>query len=554
MKIRGHEICDETMHVQIVEGEAVSMLTSKTGVWRSVRPVLEEGLAPCSDACPADIRIPRYIHSLADGRVEEAWEILRQNNPLAAITGRVCPCFCEHHCNRAEFDQAIAIKHLERLLGDYGLSRGFDTQGIHRRKQKIAVIGSGPAGLSAAYYLTIKGYQVIVFESMPEPGGMLRWGIPEYRLPKEVVANLIDAIQNLGVEIKTNVIIGRELGFNDVLKQGYEALVIAVGAWNDLKLNVAGEDYSGVITGLEFLRKANSGKGVTVGDTVYVIGGGNTAIDSARVAARLGAKRVGILYRRSRMEMPAIPDEVEASLRDGVEIQFLVTPSEIVGKDGKACGLRCVRMQLGGEDGSGRRRPIPIPGSEFEMEADMVIIAIGQTPDVSFLEGLDIEVSPQGTIPANTKSMETNLSRVFVAGDVQTGPATVIQAVAAGKKAAIGIHSMLNGTEDSESVQNERVVHYENLNLNYFTPEPRRDLEEADIHALENAAIDEARRCFHCGSCNACNICWFMCPDAAILERDGKIAFDYDYCKGCGLCSEECPRGALIVEEENKWQ
>jgi len=554
VKIKGIDVCDETMHVQVVEGEALSLLTSKTGTWRSARPVLIEGLAPCSHACPGKIGIREYLALLGEGKIREAAELLTEDNPLAAITGRVCPCFCEPDCNRGEFDQPIAIKSIERLLGDYAIKQGFSRSGLPIKKERVAIIGSGPAGLSAAYYLARYGYQVTIFEALPVAGGMLYWGVPEYRLPNKIVAEEIEAIKSLGVEIKTKVAIGQELTLKAFLAEGYDAVLVAVGAWNDLKLNVPGEDAEGVIPGVRFLKRVNSGGKVKVGEKVCVIGGGNTAIDSARVATRLGAEHVGILYRRSRAEMPAVSEEVEAALGEGIEIQFLVSPIELIAGDGKVKGIRCLRMELGEPDDSGRRKPIPIAGSEFDVDADTVIAAIGQAPDLSLLGDSEIEVARNGTISANPDTLATNIPKVFVAGDVQTGPATVIQAVAAGKKAALGINSWLTGSETLASPEDERVVKYKDLNVNYFEHEPRQELAGVELETLKDAAIAEAKRCFHCGSCNECNTCWFLCPDGTILSKDGKVDFDYDYCKGCGICVEECPRGAIILEEESKWQ
>jgi len=553
VKIKGFDVCDETMHVQVVEGEAVSILTSKTGTWRSVRPLLVEGIAPCSHACPGTVRIREYLALLEEGKIKEAVALLTEDNPLAAITGRVCPCFCEPNCNRGEFDQPIAIKSLERLLGDYALEQGFSRSDLPTKKERVAIIGSGPAGLSAAYYLARYGYQVTIFEALPVAGGMLYWGVPEYRLPNKIVAEEIEAIKSLGVEIKTNVAIGQELTLNALLAEGYDAVLVAVGAWNDLKLNIPGEDAEGVIPGVRFLKQANSGDEVKIGDRVCVIGGGNTAIDSARMAGRLGAGQVSILYRRSRAEMPAVAEEVEAALGEGIEIQFLVAPTEIFVKDGKVNGIRCLRMELGEPDDSGRRKPIPIAGSEFNVDSDTVIAAIGQAPELSFLDGSGVEIARDGTISANPDSLATNVPKVFVAGDAQTGPATVIQAIAAGKKAALGINSWLTGSETLVSPEGEQVVKYEDLNVNYFEHEPRQELEGAELEALKSAAITEALRCFHCGSCNECNTCWFLCPDGVILSKDGEVDFDYDYCKGCGICVEECPRGAITLEEESKW-
>lgn len=537
----------------VVEGEALSLLTSKTGTWRSVRPVLVEGLAPCMNSCPAGTRIQEYLNLLQEGQVKEAWALLQQDNPLASITGRVCPCFCEPDCNREKFDEPVAIKALERILGDYGLRQGFSLPDITSKEERVAIIGSGPAGLSAAYHLARYGYRVTVFEERPKAGGMLVWGIPEHRLPREIVEKVIESIRGSGVEIKTGVAIGREVSFNDLFDEGYGAILIATGAWKDLKLNLPGEDAESVFPGVGLLNRVSSGDPVKIGEKVCVIGGGNTAIDSARVAARLGTGNVDVLYRRSREEMPALPEEVKAALEEGIVIQFLVTPVEIVIEDGKVSGLRCIRMKLGEPDDTGRRKPLPIPGSEFDVEADMVIVAVGQRPDLSFLDGLGIEISKEGFISFDPGNCATNFPKVFVAGDVQTGSATVIEAIGAGKRAAQGIHSLLseNGEIMPETI--ERVVGFEEINVHYFNREPRHGLEGPGIEASAHEVVAEAKRCFHCGSCNICHTCWILCPDASIREINGKISVDYDYCKGCGICAEECPRGAIVIEEESRW-
>jgi putative selenate reductase YgfK subunit len=553
VKIKGYDICDETMHVQFVEGEALSLLTSKTGSWRSVRPVLAGGRAPCSHACPGSIRIREYMDLLGEGKVHEAAEILVEDNPLGAITGRVCPCFCEPDCNRGGFDEPVAIKQVERLLGDFIVREGFSPPDLPPKEDRVAIIGSGPAGLSAAYYLARYGYRATILEALSVAGGMLNWGVPEYRLPKRVVDQQIEAIKSLGVEIRTGVAVGQDVAFNDLLAEGYDAVLIAVGAQKDLRLNVPGEDAGGVFPGVGFLRQVNAGDTVSLGERVCVIGGGNTAIDSARVAGRLGAGSVSILYRRSRAEMPAVAEEVDAALEEGIEIGFLAAPTEIVVRSGRVAGMRCVRMELGEPDDTGRRRPLPVSGSEFDLEADTLIVAIGQVPDLAFLNGSGVEIDRTGLIGADSQTLVTNIPKVFVAGDALTGPATVIEAVASGKKAAQGIDLRLTGREIRVLPETQRVIKYEDLNVNYFRHEPRLDLRGADVEALTDAGSAEARRCFQCGRCNACNTCWFLCPDAVILEKNGEIEFDYDYCKGCGVCAEECPRGALGMDEESKW-
>jgi len=539
-------VSDERMHVQFVEGEALSLLTSKTGTWRAMRPLLRDAMPPCTSACPARIDIRGYLASVADGKATRAETLLMEDNPLSAITGRVCPCFCEPECNRREFDEAVAIRSIERTLGDDALEQGFASLDVPAREEEVAIIGSGPAGLSAACFLARYGYRVTIFEALPAAGGMLYWGIPDYRLSKKVVKKTIDAISDLGVRVITGTCIGGELALNDLFARGFRAVLVAVGAWNNLKLNIPGEDKEGVIPGVEFLNRFNSGGELALGERVCVVGGGNTAVDSARVAARLGAKKVTILYRRSRAEMPAIGEEVEAALAEDIEISFLAAPVEILVQNGRVAGLRCIRTELGEPDGTGRRRAVPVSGSEFNLDADTVITAIGQAPDLSLLQGLNIEIGSEGS--------STSLPRVFIAGDAQTGPKTVIHAVASGKRAAVEIHSRLGGSEVSLPPDNKPVVRYHDLNVSCFKHEPRQKLEEAELEARECALIAEARRCFHCGGCNLCNTCWFLCPDSSIGSLEDGIAIDYDYCKGCGICVEECPRGALVMEEESKWQ
>jgi len=547
-----------------------------------MRPFYLDKTPPCSHNCPAGEDISLQISLIAQGRFEEALELIRLENPFPGVTGRVCPHPCETECNRAEYGGRVAIHDLERFVADHVAPKRSSVQASQRRDAKVAIIGSGPAGLTCAYHLARWGYPVTVFEALPVPGGMMRVGIPDYRLPKDVLEREIAAIEALGVEIKTNMRLGDNLSLDDL--GDYKAIFIAVGLSKSRRLNIPGEEARGVIPGLEFLKRLNLGEEVRVGSRVVVVGGGNTAMDAARSALRLGAK-VTVLYRRSRQEMPAIPEEVEEALEEGVDIQFLATPVEVLTRDGQVVGLRCIRMRLGEPDESGRRRPIPIEGSEFTVQADAVIPAIGQVADLSFLEAgswkLEVE---RGRIAINEAGATTRPG-IFAGGDVATPFGTVAHAIGSGKRAAMAIDRYLRGEElpsfppFEESVRfsprpvESEIVRFEDLNLAYFEwaerresakrppEERRRDFEEVALGLDEEQALAEASRCFNCGTCIMCDNCLNFCPDVAISRKNGSgpvsypfYEINYDYCKGCGICAEECPRDAISLEEETKWR
>ena len=395
----------------------------------------------CYKRCPQRLRLPEIflsVRSLAADQgylqgLEKALEIIKREIPLPAVCCWVC-----FHPERAKVDRQMVVSALE-------LEEERETSPVPKTHgEKIAIIGSGPAGLTAAYELIKKGYLVAVFESMPEPGGMLRKCIPEYRLPKTVLDTEIKRIKKMGVEIRTNVTVGKDLTIDDLLQRGYKAIFIATGAHKSRKLGVEGEGLKGVLHALDFLWDVNLGKKVKLGDRIAVIGGGNVAIDAARTALRLGSKEVNILYRRSREEMPANPWGVKEAESDGVKIQLLVTPKRILGEDGQVAAVECIRMRLGEPDESGRRRPIPIEGSEFTTDLDAVILAIGEAPDLSLLPK-GMEVVEGNTIAVDPFTMETSLTGIFAGGDAVSGPATVIEAIVAGKRAAVSIDRYLKG-------------------------------------------------------------------------------------------------------------
>jgi len=563
-------------------------LVNKTGSWRYIRPLYVDKIPPCNHSCPAGEDIVGYLALIKEGRYKEAWELIKQENPFPGVCGRVCPHPCESECNRGELGGAIAIHTLERFLADWAAREMEEERGKRREDfashlsplGRVAVIGSGPAGLSCAYHLARHGYYATVFEALPFAGGMMRMGIPEYRLPREVLDREIADIEALGVEIRTNMRVGDDLKLSDL--EDYQAIFIAVGLQKSRKLNVPGEDAEGVIPGLEFLKRVNLGEEVQVGPRVAVIGGGNTAIDAARSALRLGSE-VTILYRRSREEMPAIAEEVEEALAEGIRIRYLAAPTKILAEDGRVSKLECIGMRLGEPDESGRRRPMPIAGSEYALEVDTIIPAIAQEEDVSFLEteSWESETGEQGLIGVRRGRLfidaagATTLPGIFAGGDIATPFGTVAHAVGSGKRAALAIDRYLRG-EDLEGFPpideavhavpkdvDPTVVRFEDLNLAYFEEMERteqaqrpiaervRGFEEVNLGFGEDEARAEAERCCSCGTCNFCDTCFIFCPDVAISRVDHRgYKVNYDYCKGCGVCAEECPRYAISMGRE----
>ena len=404
--------------------------------------IFKEDMPICQATCPANLNIRSYVGLIADGKYAESLAVIRQRLPFALSIGRVCPHPCETACNRGYVDEPIAICGLKRFVADYEMHNNIDPpvelpDQFH--PEKVAIIGAGPAGLSCAFFLAKAGYHSVVFEAMPEPGGMFRYGIPEYRLPTKTLMREINWILAHGVELRCNTRIGQDISFAD-LQRDYGAVFIGVGAWTGMKLGITGEDMEGVVDGVRFLRDANSGKKIDAKGRVIIIGGGNVAMDAARVGWREGFDEVHVVYRRTRKEMPASPWEIDAAEHEGIKFQFLVAPVEVVGDKGRMTGLKCLKMELGEPDASGRRRPVPIEGSDFVIEAENLIAAIGQRPDVTFIpENSEIEITRWNTFAVDKQTYQTNVPGIFSAGDVETGPDIAIRACANGRKAALGI-------------------------------------------------------------------------------------------------------------------
>ncbi len=422
----------------------IALISEKTKIlhWNQYT----ECLAPCRQKCPAQIDIPKYIHYIKEGKYAEALLTIKEHNPLPLTCGRVCPEPCALACRRQIKDEPVAINYLKRFVADWEMDSGRrltipvapDTQ------KRVAVIGSGPGGLSAAYYLRRLGHQVVIFEKMDKLGGMLRYGIPEYRLPKKILDWEIEGILNLGIEVKTGVEFGVDIKMEDIRNQKFDSVFVAVGAWGEHQLNIEGHDAKGVISGIKFLEKFQNGENVSTGKQVIIIGGGNTAIDAARSSKRLGAENVTIVYRRSRNEMPANPAEIVAAEEEGISIRFLSSPNRIITQNGSVEALEITQMELGEPDPSGRRRPVPIEGSEELIACDMIIEAVGQKPDIELLKNDPalkmINFTHWDTIEAEESTLQTDIPYVFTGGDCFTGPGLVVEAIAAGRYAARSIH------------------------------------------------------------------------------------------------------------------
>jgi len=551
-----------------------STLNNKTGTWRYIRPLYEDKTPPCNHACPAGNDIVRYIGALREGNPQAAWRILVAENPLPGVCGRVCPHPCERECNRREFGGAIAIHALERFLADEAAAHAWAPERSQaHRAGRIAVVGSGPAGLSCAYHLARLGYEPTVYEARNQPGGLLRYGIPAYRLPKDVLDREIAAIERLGVRFVLNRRLGDSLAWQELAAA--DAIFLAIGQSSSRPLQVPGESAVGVISGLDFLRRVAEGEsvGAAAGMKAIVIGGGNTAIDAARTALRLGAS-VTVAYRRTQAEMPAIADEVAEAREEGVAFRFLAAPIEVLTRSGCACGVRFQEMRLGAPDASGRARPEPVAGQEFTLPADWVLVATGQELDPGPLRSSGVAIE-HGHIVVGTAT-QTGVARVFAGGDAATGEGTVAQAIGSGKRAALAIdHYLRTGSlEGLELPQGtaahvaprrvaQAVVRVNDLNADYITPEPAPrlpgrtprdlvgDLAEINLGLSTQAAMNEATRCISCGTCVSCDTCLVFCPDVAIARAEGgRYAIAYEYCKGCGICATECPRSALRMEME----
>jgi heterodisulfide reductase subunit A-like polyferredoxin len=494
----------------------------------------KRGEPPCRTTCPIHVNAQGYIALTSAGEFEKAISVVREKNPFPGITGRICHHPCESSCMRGNVDKPIAIDMIKRFLADNEKKKNQKIpvpQKAKPKSKKVAVVGSGPAGLLCAYDLSLMGYKAVIFEELPIVGGMLSVGIPEYRLPREIIKRETDIIKKLGVEIKLNTKIGKDIPLDNLIRD-YDAIFLAIGAHISRKLNIEGEELRGVVRATEFLREINLGKEVKIGEVVTVIGGGNAAIDAARTVLRLGAKRVTIIYRRSIKEMPANLEEIEGAIEEDIKVEFLTNPKRFLGKNGKVIGIECYKMKLGEPDESGRRKPVVIKGSEFVIDTDMVIPAISQEPALDVLGKKELLHSKWKAIDADPVTLETTIKGVFAGGDAVTGPKTYIEAMSAGRKAAISIDRYLSGKDLKENRENEGSYESEiEVDLEGIPFSNRKEPFKIDLDKRkgtfqevvlgfdEKRAVEEAKRCLNCGGCCECMQCVEACePDAIIHD------------------------------------
>jgi NADPH-dependent glutamate synthase beta subunit-like oxidoreductase len=531
-------------------------------------------------ACPAGIDIPTYVTLIGQGKDAEAIEVIRKDNPFPWVCGLVCTRPCEFMCVRGRIDTPVSIKFLKAFAAERALSdrRYRNPPQEPAKGKKVAIIGAGPGGMTAAYYLGLRGYSVRVIEALPMAGGMIMVGIPRYRLPREVIDREVAMIESLGVEFVYNTRFGTDIDLEQLKAEGFEAFLFAIGAHNCFKLGIPGEkEFPQVTDAIDILRDVALGNRHSPGNRVVVIGGGNVAIDAARTCLRLGSEEVTIAYRRTRTEMPADTEEVEQAEEEGIKLSFLTIPVEVIGDEGRVTALKCLRAELVEREGSSRKSPVPILGSDHLIEADVIIGAIGQRVDQECLGGLpDIDWTRRNTLDVNRANMTTSVEGIFACGDAVTGPATVVEAIGGGKKAAEAIHRYLSdmpqatmppvpsrrGRIDMLEVPASTKMVLKHPEMALLHIERRRTtFQQVELGYSENQVREEARRCLRCDVCLRCGRCVEVCRDKMQINALQLGYFDFDHpvqtdfrlteerCIACGACAANCPTGAMKIED-----
>ncbi|MHC4915495.1 MAG: FAD-dependent oxidoreductase, partial [Planctomycetota bacterium] len=562
----GHKSLRELRDVLVPAITAAPDLTIYDGNarMRDVRPS-----APCVHACPNSVPAQGYVRSVAEGDFETAYQLITSRSPLQSVCGLVCDHPCETACTRGDKDDPIRIRAIKRFVLERARTEGWKPRILARRGKekgkKVAVVGSGPAGLACAFDCARAGYGVTVFEAAPKTGGWLRYGIPAYRLDDGQLDEEVALVESLGVKIECGKRLGKDFTLEGLRKDGFEATFLGVGAQTGTKLGLSGEDADGNLAAVDFLREVAAGKRPALGKRVAVIGGGFTAVDAARTARRLGAGAVFILYRRTRGEMPATEEEVWEAEEEGVRVMYLVSPREVVAEGGKVTGIRLLNYVLEEkQDASGRRRPIEVPGTEFTLDVDTVISAIGQG-----VEAADVRMSGRGTVEVDEETLATSVDGVFAGGDCVLGPKNVISAIAQGKRAAVSIDRLLSGEDarldyDPPSLEVDRdevLIRHGSEPRSWRQDFVKRspvervgDFDSCEPVLTEEAAVADSRRCLACGCGAGCQICYDICKQFAYeIDETGRVCLDEDKCVACGVCAFRCPNNVIeIVQTSDK--
>ena len=551
---------------------------TQTGKWGFQKPETVFMTAPCQEACPAGINIPQFLTFANEGLYGEALLTILKESPFPGICGRVCFHPCELSCNRAQYDESVSIHAMERYVSDATSNEMIELlPSAAGNSNKVAVVGAGPAGLSCAYFLSFLGHHVTIFEARKEPGGVMRWGIPEYRLPKSILKREIQRILSLPIGMRAGIKIGRDIPFDELSR--FDAIFLSPGAGISAPLSIQGEKLGQAWKGGEFLERINSKEKIKLGKETVVIGGGNTAMDVARSALRLGS-RVTVAYRRTRDEMPAIKEEIEEAEGEGVEFKFLIQPAKVSLLGNKRLAVKFQCMKLSRPDQGGRPKPVPVKGKFITVKTDHLITAVGEQVDLSWLPE---ELIKSGLIEKNPSP------KIFAGGDAVDQPRTIVMAIGAGKRAAISIDSFLRGNDEDSILSKirvgskgslsmeaylqgrengdwpeaKRVVPYEKINTLFFEPSKRarvrkrnrnrvlKSFSEANLGYSAKGAKFSASRCFSCGTCNYCYNCYYFCPEGVISvdPSQGARRVDFDHCKGCGTCAKACPRSVVEMRE-----
>jgi NADPH-dependent glutamate synthase beta subunit-like oxidoreductase len=557
----GYASMDEFRGSIVADLRSAQTVTLSEGYAR----VKDEGLsAPCVVACPNSVPAQGYVMAAARGDIRKAYDLITATNPLQAVCGYVCSHPCEPECIRGSLDEAVRIREIKKFVLQYGREQGWtpDCRIASRNGQKVAVIGAGPAGLSAAYYLRLAGHDVTIFEKEEKAGGLLRYGIPRFRLPLEVLDHEVGLIAQLGVQIKTSIQLGKDISISQLREDGFEAIILAVGAQANLPLNVPGEDAERCYSAVAFLDEVQQGKKVDIGERVVVIGGGFSAVDAARTCLRLGAKQVYIAYRRTKEEMPAAAEEINAAEEEGVKIMYLVSPLEIVTDDtGKICSIRFVNCVLDEQDATSRRRPAEVEGTEFSLQADTVIAALGQKiEDLADPEW--VKCVGNGILKVDLGTFRTNLPDVYAVGDAVLGASDIISAIASGRRAAAAVdeslagdHALLGPVPELNPIEKNFVLERKG-DAKRVPAVPVEETVAQDrvsnfqiytrTYTYEDA-VAEAGRCLNCGCGEGCLLCVDLCNSFAISNVDGKPAISEEECVGCGVCVWRCPSDNLVM-------